>query len=93
MYAMGFASQSIQTNAKLVHNGCYDSLGVFFNAPEKLQNHKIHMDVNFHFLCLFLMCSRKSSRIRSIFHTGDISGGFTGVGLDGGCGCSGMVNR
>ena len=48
----------------------------FFIAPKKLQNHKIHMDVNFHFLCLFLMCSRKSSRIRSIFHTGDISAIF-----------------
>ena len=45
----------------------------FFNAPKKLLNHKIHKDVNFHFLCLFLMCSRKSSRIRSIFHTGDSS--------------------
>ena len=73
MYAMGFASQSIQTYVKLVHNGCYDSLFVFFNAPEKLPNHKVHRDVNFHFLFLFLMCSRKSSRIRSIFHTGDSS--------------------
>ena len=45
----------------------------FFNAPKKLLNHKIHKDVNFHFLCLFLMCSRKSSWIRSIFHTGDSS--------------------
>ena len=41
--------------------------------PIKLPNHKIHRDVKFHFLCLFLMCSRKSSRIRSIFHTGDSS--------------------
>ena len=76
MNDMGFASQSIQANAKLVPNGCYESLCLFlFNAPEKLKNHKNHMDVNFHFLCLFLMCSRKSSRIRSIFHTGDISAG------------------
>ena len=37
---------SIQTNAKLLHNCCYDSLCFFsFNAPEKLQNHKIHIDV------------------------------------------------
>jgi hypothetical protein len=35
MYAMGFASQSIQVYVKLVHNGWYDSLFVFFNAPEK----------------------------------------------------------
>ena len=45
----------------------------FFNAPKKLLNHKIHKDVNFHFLCLFLMCSQKSSQIRGIFHTGDSS--------------------
>ena len=54
MYAIGFASQSIQTNAKLVHNGCYVSLCFFFNAPKKLPNQKIHRDVNIHFLCLFL---------------------------------------
>ena len=29
VYAMGFASQSIQTSAKLVHNDCYDYSRVF----------------------------------------------------------------
>ena len=55
MYAIRFASQSIQANAQwlLCNFMC------FFNAPKKLPNHKIHRDVNFHFICLFLMCSKK----------------------------------
>ena len=66
MNAMGFASQSIQANARLVPNGCYESLCLFlFNAPEKLKNHKNHMDVNFHFLCLSPVW--KMLRIRELF--------------------------
>ena len=45
----------------------------FSNAPNQLPNHNIHRDINLNLLCLRIMCSRKSSRIRDIFHTGDSS--------------------
>ena len=52
------------------HYGCYHSPPcVFFNAPNKLQNHNIHRDLNSNLLWLHIMCSRKSSIIREIFHT------------------------
>ena len=70
------SSQNIHTNARLVfgHYGGYHSPPcVFFNAPNQLPNHNIHRDINLNLLCLRIMCSRKSSRILDIFHTGDSS--------------------
>ena len=68
MNAMGLASQFYRQ----MQNLCIMVVQLFmcfFNAPEKLQKHKIHRDIDFHLLCLFLMCSQ----IRSIFRTGDSS--------------------
>ena len=68
MNAMGLASQFYRQ----MQNLCIMVVQLFmcfYNAPEKLQKHKIHRDIDFHLLCLFLMCSQ----IRSIFRTGDSS--------------------
>ena len=68
MNAMGLASQFYRQ----MQNLCIMVVQLFmcfFNAPEKLQKHKIHRDIDFHLLCSFLMCSQ----IRSIFRTGDSS--------------------
>ena len=48
-------------------------LHVFFNAPNKLQLHNIHRDINSNLLCSHIMRSRKSSIIWDIFHTDNSS--------------------
>ena len=52
MNAMGFASQSIQANAKLVPNGCYESLSFSFQCSRKAQESQKSQGCKFPFLML-----------------------------------------